>query len=232
MAEMTFDGTFSDLKLKVMSEAALQAIYPELVKLQDFAHTYSELEDRPGPSIVIPTYDLSAAADFGEGTNDYGTGVNEIGASNVTLNKHLVKSISITDRDIGDTGVQFVKDGAEAISTASPTRHIRIRCVCPCLPVRALFQRSSPRAARNRKAKAPSRYAGLYRRSSSTSMAVPPQKTKVSPSPAVASRSVKEASPLSCPAGSAIVCVSQFSPYRPERRSSLSPSEATRHLTR
>lgn len=33
MAEMQFDGTFSDLKLKVMSEAALQAIYPELVKL-------------------------------------------------------------------------------------------------------------------------------------------------------------------------------------------------------
>ena len=116
MAEMQFDGTFSDLKLKVMSEAALQAIYPELVRLQDFAHTYSELEDRPGSSIVIPTYDLSAAADFAEGVNDYGTGVNEIGASNVTLNKHLVKSISITDRDIGDTGVQFVKDGAEAIA--------------------------------------------------------------------------------------------------------------------
>lgn len=33
MAEMTFDGTFSDLKMKVMSESALQAIFPELVKL-------------------------------------------------------------------------------------------------------------------------------------------------------------------------------------------------------
>lgn len=116
MAEMQFDGTFSDLKLKVMSEAALQAIYPELVKLQDFAHTYSELEDRPGASIVIPTYDLSAAADFNEDTNNYGSGVNEIGAANVTLNKHLNKSISITDRDIADTGVQFVKDGAIAIA--------------------------------------------------------------------------------------------------------------------
>jgi len=91
MAEMTFDGTFSDLKLKVMSESALQAIYPELVRLQDFAKSYTELEDRPGASIVIPTYDLSAAADFNVSTNNYGSGVNEISAANVTLNKHLVK---------------------------------------------------------------------------------------------------------------------------------------------
>ena len=117
MAENVFDGQFSDLKMKVMSESALQAIYPELVKLQDFAHTYSELEDRPGSAVVIPTYDLSAAADFNEDSNNYGSGVNEITASNVQLNKHLMKSISITDRDIADTGVQFVKDGAAGIAT-------------------------------------------------------------------------------------------------------------------
>ena len=118
MAEMTFDGTFSDLKQKVISETALQAIYPELVKLQDFAHSYSELEERPGTAIVIPQFgDLSACGDFAEGTNDYGSGVNEIGAEAVVLNKHLVKSISVTDRDIADTGVQFIKDGAAAIAT-------------------------------------------------------------------------------------------------------------------
>ena len=114
---MTFDGAFSDLKMKVMSESALQAIYPELVKLQDFAHNYSELEDRPGAAIVIPTYDLSAAADFNEESNNYGSGVQEITAANVQLNKHLVKSVSITDRDIADTGVQFVKDAAAGIAS-------------------------------------------------------------------------------------------------------------------
>ena len=117
MAEMTFDGAFSDLKMKVMSESALQAIYPELVKLQDFAHNYSELEDRPGAAIVIPVYDLSAAADFDEQSNNYGSGVREITAANVQLNKHLVKSVSITDRDIADTGVQFVKDAAAGIAS-------------------------------------------------------------------------------------------------------------------
>lgn len=117
MAEMTFDGAFSDLKMKVMAESALQAIYPELVKLQDFAKNYSELEDRPGSAIVIPTYDLSAAADFNAESNNYASGVNEIKAANVQLNKHLVKSVAITDRDIADTGVQFVKDAAAGIAS-------------------------------------------------------------------------------------------------------------------
>lgn len=118
MADMTFDGTFSDLKLKVASETALQAIYPELVKLQDFAHTYSELEERPGTAIVIPTYDLSVATDFDADTNNYAGGVNEVKASNVQLNKHLVKSLEIDDRALGDTGIQWVKDGAAAIATS------------------------------------------------------------------------------------------------------------------
>lgn len=119
MADMTFDGTFSDLKLKVASESALQAIYPELVRLQDFCHTYSELEDRPGASIVIPTYDfeLSTVAEFDADSNNYGSGVNEIEAANVTLDKHLVKSIAISDRDIAETGVQFVRDGAAGIAS-------------------------------------------------------------------------------------------------------------------
>ena len=117
MAEMTFDGAFSDLKMKVMSESALGAIYPELVKLQDFAKNYNELEDRPGTAIVIPTYDLSAAADFNAESNNYASGVNEIKSANVILNKHLVKSVAITDRDIADTGVQFVKDAAAGIAS-------------------------------------------------------------------------------------------------------------------
>ena len=117
MAEMTFDGAFSDLKMKVMSESALQAIYPELVKLQDFAKNYNELDDRPGTAIVIPTYDLSAAADFNAESNNYASGVNEIKAANVILNKHLVKSVAITDRDLADTGVQFVRDAAAGIAS-------------------------------------------------------------------------------------------------------------------
>ena len=81
---------FSDLTMKVTAEAALQAIYPELVRLQDFAHTYSELEDRKGASIVVPVYDLSAAADFNADSNNYASGAQEVDAATLTLDKHLV----------------------------------------------------------------------------------------------------------------------------------------------
>ena len=116
MAEMTFDGAFSDLKLKVASESAIQAIYPELVKLQDFAHTYNELDGRPGESVVIPVYDLSAASDWNDETNNYGSGQNEVGAANVTLDKRLIKSLAVTDRDLMATGISWTRDATTAIA--------------------------------------------------------------------------------------------------------------------
>lgn len=117
MAEMTFDSGFSDLKLKVASETAIQAIYPELVKLQDFAHTYNELDGRPGESIVIPVYDLSAADEFDAESNNYGSGINEVTAAHVTLDKHLVKAISVTDRELADTGISWIRDSTRALAT-------------------------------------------------------------------------------------------------------------------
>lgn len=116
MAEMTFDGAFSDLKLKVASESAIQAIYPELVKLQDFAHTYNELDGRPGESIVIPVYDLSAASDWNDETNNYGSGQQEVAAANVTLDKRLIKSLAVTDRDLMATGISWTRDATTAIA--------------------------------------------------------------------------------------------------------------------
>lgn len=108
---------FNDLQMKAMSESALQAVYSELVKLQDFAHSYSELEDRVGASIVIPSFgNLSAAADFQVGVNQYDSGVNEVEAATLTLNKHLVKSLAITDRQLAETGIQWAKDAGVAIA--------------------------------------------------------------------------------------------------------------------
>ena len=108
---------FSDLTMKVTAEAALQAIYPELVRLQDFAHTYSELEDRKGASIVVPVYDLSAAADFDADSNNYASGAQEVDAATLTLDKHLVKSVMITDRNLVETDLQWAKDAGIAIAS-------------------------------------------------------------------------------------------------------------------
>ena len=106
---------FSDLQMKVTAEAALQGIHASLVKLQDFAHTYSELNDRKVASIVVPVFDLSAAADFNATSNNYGSGANEIDAATLTLNKHLVKSVSITDKNLAETEIQWTKDAGIGI---------------------------------------------------------------------------------------------------------------------
>lgn len=106
---------FNDLQMKVTSEFALQALHARLEPVVDFAHNFRDLEDRKGASIVIPVFDLSAAADFNASTNNYFSGVNEIDAATVTLDKHIVKSLAITDRNIAETEVQFNRDGGMAI---------------------------------------------------------------------------------------------------------------------
>ena len=107
---------FSDLQLKAASESAVMAAHANIAKLSLFAHTFTELDGRPGESIAIPVYDLSSSGDFSAGTNDYGTGANEVGGMLVNLDKHLVKSIAITDKQLAFTGINWVKDSAYALA--------------------------------------------------------------------------------------------------------------------
>lgn len=106
---------FSDLQMKVTSEFALQTLHSKLEPVTDFAHNFRDLEDRKGASIVVPTFELSSAAEFNASTNNYFGGVNEIGGQVVTLSSHYVKSLAITDRDMAETEVQFNRDGGIAI---------------------------------------------------------------------------------------------------------------------
>lgn len=107
---------FSDLQLKVGAESAILAAHKNLAKISLFAKSYSELNANPGNSIAVPVYDFSAAADFVPGTNDYGTGTNEVGGVVVTLDKHLVKSVSITDTELAETGIAWMKDTATGLA--------------------------------------------------------------------------------------------------------------------
>lgn len=109
---------FSDLQQKVTSEFALQSLYAKLAPIRDFAHNFRELEDRKGASIVVPVFDLSAAAEFNADTNNYCGGTNEIDAATLTLNKHYVKALAVTDRDMAETEIQFYRDGGTAIGDA------------------------------------------------------------------------------------------------------------------
>lgn len=107
---------FSDLARKAASESAIMAAHKNIAKLSLFAKNFSELNGQPGKSIAVPVYNLSAAAPFNEATNNYATGGNEIGGELITLDQHLVKSVSIIDQDEAETGIRWAADTAGALA--------------------------------------------------------------------------------------------------------------------
>lgn len=107
---------FSDLQIKVASEMAIMGIQKHMGALTEFAHNFKELNDRPGAAVAVPVYNLSAAADFNEQTNNWCGGTNEVDGVTVNLDKHLIKSISLTDVEAGETDINFLRDGARAIA--------------------------------------------------------------------------------------------------------------------
>ncbi len=107
---------FSDLALKAASESAIMAAHKNIAKLSLFAKNFSELNGQPGKSIAVPVYNLSAAAAFNAANNNYATGSNEIGGELITLDQHLVKSVSITDVEEAETGIRWASDTAGALA--------------------------------------------------------------------------------------------------------------------
>ena len=107
---------FSDLALKAASESAIMAAHKNIAKLSLFAKNFSELNGQTGKSIAVPVYNLSAAATFDAVNNNYCTGSNEIGGELITLDQHLVKSVSITDIEEAETGIRWAADTAAALA--------------------------------------------------------------------------------------------------------------------
>ena len=105
---------FDDLKMKVAAEASIQAMHAEMAKLKDFVHDYTELEGRKGEAIAVPVIDLSASAEFNADTNNYCNGQNEVDGALVNLDKHFVKSVMITDRQLAATDFNWLRDIATA----------------------------------------------------------------------------------------------------------------------
>lgn len=106
---------FSDLALKAASESAIIAAHKNIAKLSLFAKNFRELNGKPGQTIAVPVYNLTDAAAF-TAQNNYGSGSNEIGGELITLDQHLVKSVSITDVEEAETGISWAKDTAGAIA--------------------------------------------------------------------------------------------------------------------
>lgn len=105
---------FNDLQMKAASEAAIIVMKEHMAKLAPFAHSYDELDGRPGETIAIPVYDLSASAEFNADSNNYCSGTETPDGILLNLDKHLVKSAVITDRQLESTGINWTKDIATA----------------------------------------------------------------------------------------------------------------------
>lgn len=106
---------FSDLALKAASESAIMAAHKNIAKLSLFAKNFSELNGQPGKSIAVPVYNFKDAAAFSN-SNNYGSGTNEIAGELITLDQHLVKSVSITDVEEAETGIRWAADTAGALA--------------------------------------------------------------------------------------------------------------------
>lgn len=108
---------FTDLHMKVTAQSAIQELAFKLAPVSEITHNYAELEGRKGDSVLIPDFSkLDEAGEFDPASNNYFGGTNEIGDQTVSLDKLFIKSLMFTDRDFGDTEVQFFKDGGIAIA--------------------------------------------------------------------------------------------------------------------
>ena len=108
---------FTDLHMSVTANAAIQELGFKLAPVSEITHNYAELEGRKGDSVLIPDFSkIDEAGEFDANSNNYFGGTNEVDAQTVSLDKLFVKSLMFTDRDFGDTEVQFFKDGGIAIA--------------------------------------------------------------------------------------------------------------------
>lgn len=108
---------FTELHMKVTAQAAIQELGFKLAPVSEITHNYAELEGRKGDSVLIPDFSkIDEAGEFDPSSNNYFGGTNEVDAQTVSLDKLFVKSLMFTDRDFGDTEVQFFKDGGIAIA--------------------------------------------------------------------------------------------------------------------
>lgn len=107
---------YSDLQIKVASETAVMGLQKHMAPLKYFAKDLKPYEDRPFAGVQVPVYNLSAAAEFNEESNNWCGGTNEVGGVVVTLDKHYIKSISLDDVSKGETDINFLRDGTQAIT--------------------------------------------------------------------------------------------------------------------
>lgn len=107
---------FDLLQQKAISDYAVFSAHKNLAPITLFSHTFTDLEGRPGESIGVPVYNFTDCAAFDASSNNYGSGVNEVGGIQINLDQHLVKSVAITDKELAYSGIDWAKDTSSALA--------------------------------------------------------------------------------------------------------------------
>lgn len=107
--------SFQDIQLKVASEQSVIGLQKHLGWLKYFATDLKPISGTKYAGIAVPVFKLGEAAEFNEETNNYCTSEGVDGVV-VTLDKHFVKSVALTDIQAGSTDINFLRDGAKAIT--------------------------------------------------------------------------------------------------------------------
>lgn len=107
---------FSDLQIKIASEAAAMGVQPHIANLKYFAKDFSPSVEKPFAGVMVPVYSLSAANEFNEDSNNWCSGQNEVNGVVINLDKHFIKSLKLTDIQKGETDINFLRDGSKALA--------------------------------------------------------------------------------------------------------------------
>ncbi len=113
----------SDIAIKKASDSAIFGLQRHIGAFSLFAKNFSPAQGEKYSGVAIPVYSLTSAADFAEGTNDWGTGADDVDGAVVNLSKHFIKTIALPDTGIattdgvgnGETELNFIADGSRAI---------------------------------------------------------------------------------------------------------------------
>ena len=103
------------LQLKIAAEKAVQTAHKAVAPLKLFATSFSAAESTQGAAIRVPVFNIGYAAEFNADSNNYAGTTQDVTGVDVNLDKHFVKSVFYTDRDMVECNVDFFSEAGRGI---------------------------------------------------------------------------------------------------------------------
>lgn len=103
------------LQLKIAAEKAIQTAHKAVAPLKLFATSFSAAESTQGSAIRVPVFNIGNAAEFNADSNNYAGTTQDVAGVDVNLDKHFVKSVYYTDRDMVECNVDFFTEAGRGI---------------------------------------------------------------------------------------------------------------------